>query len=476
MSYENIQANSKVETNKLNSGVLSFVDVMVSGLANMGPAMSLFFSMAFLVATIGKAVPFLVVLALFAILTLGNTMAEFSKKIPSSGSFINFIGNTFGFKLATASALTLVAGYIIAISGVIAVLGGWVSTILQRYLNLNINWMIFMIIGSIIITLLTIRGVKVSTHSAIIFFAFEALILIALSAIILIQGGDSGLSMAPFNPANLNDGLKGLALGFPLVVFLFVGWENSGALAEETAEPRKNVPKAIFAGIFIIAFIYILSSYTSVIGYGLSPDKIKAFANDAGPYDTLGVRYLGPARILVDLAGLTSIFATIVAAANSQARILYNAGREGLLPSIFARVGSKGRTPYAALITYMGLATLLVVIFGHNMAATDYFSDFTTLGTIPLIIMYAVSNIALPIYYLRHHRSEFRLIRHLLIPIIGVLVLILPFWGLVQPGQEWPFNAFPWIVLGLIVISVIWTIYLSGRKQISSKSLKAFNH
>lgn len=472
MNHDNAPANGGVE---LNKGVLSFVDVMVSGLANMGPAMSLFFSMAFLVATIGKAVPFLVTLALLAILTLGNTMAEFSKKIPSSGSFINFIAQTFGFKLATASALTLVIGYIIAISGVIAVLGGWVTTMLQRYSNLNINWMIFVVIGSIIITFLTIRGIKVSTHSAIIFFAFEAVVLIVLSAIIIIQGGDSGLSLAPFNPANVTGGMKGLALGFPLVVFLFVGWENSGALAEETADPRKNVPKAIFVSIFIIAFIYILSSYTSVIGYGLSPEKIKAFANDPGPYDTLGSRYLGLARILVDIAGLTSIFATIVAAANSQSRILYNAGREGLLPSVFARVGKKGRTPYVALITYIGLATLFVLTFGHKMAATDYFSDATTLGTIPLIIMYAVSNIALPIYYLRNYRSEFRLIRHLLIPIIGVLVLILPFWGLVQPGQEWPFNTFPWIVLGLIVVSMLWTIYLSIRKQISAKSMNAFN-
>jgi len=91
----------------LKRGALSFVDVMVSGLANMGPAMSLFFSMAFLVATIGKAVPFEIVLALLAILTVGNTLAEFSKKIPSSGSFVTFVGKTFGVKLATVSALTL---------------------------------------------------------------------------------------------------------------------------------------------------------------------------------------------------------------------------------------------------------------------------------------------------------------------------------------------------------------------------------
>lgn len=463
------------ETIGLKKGELSFVDVMVSGLANMGPAMSLFFSMAFLVGTIGKAVPFLIVLALVAILTLGNTMAEFSKKIPSSGSFITFIANTFGVKFATTSALTLVVGYIIAISGVIAVLGGWVTTIIQRYTNLNISWFLFMIIGSILITYLTIRGAKVSARWALVLFVFEAVILVLLSIVILINGGDSGLSLAPFNPLNTSEGLKSLALGFPLVVFLFVGWENSGALAEETVEPRKNVPKAIFIGIFIIAFIYILSSYTSVIGYGLSPAKLKMFAADAGPYDTLGVRYLGSARVLVDLAGLTSIFATILAAANSQSRILYKAGREGLLPRIFGRVGAKRQTPYVALISYMALATLLVLVFGFKIAATDYFGYASTLGTIPLILMYAISNIALPVYYIRYHRNEFRVLRHLIIPVVGVAVLILPFWGLVQPGQDWPFNTFPWIVLGLIIMSIIWTLYSFRQKDgVSAPSLAVF--
>lgn len=463
------------ETVGLRTGALSFVDVMVSGLANMGPAMSMFFSMAFLVGTIGQAVPFQIVLALLAILTLGNTMAEFSKKIPSSGSFITYIGKTFGVKLATASALTLIVAYIVAISGVVAVFGGWVATLLQRYANMNVPWLLLMAAGSVIITFLTIRGVKVSARSAIVMFAFEALVLIGLSLVIIFRGGDAGLSAAPFNPANTLDGLKGLALGFPLVVFLFVGWENSGALAEETADPRKNVPKAIFIGIFIMAFIYILTSYSSIIGYGMSAAKMKAFAADAAPFDTLGLRYFGPARILVDLAGLTSIFATIVAAANSQSRILYNAGREGLLPEVFGRVGAKGRTPYVALLTYMGIATLLVIIFGLHIDATTYFSEATTLGTIPLILMYAISNLALPVYYLRNHRSEFRVVRHLIVPVCGVAVLGLPFWGLVQPGQEQPFNLFPWIVLGLIAVSVLWTIYLSLRgKSLTSASLKAF--
>jgi amino acid transporter len=460
----------------LKHGALTFVDVMVSGLANMGPAMSLFFSMAFLVATIGKAVPFEIVLALFAVLTLGNTMAEFSRKIPSSGSFITFLGHTFGTRFATTSALTLIVGYIIAISGVIAVLGGWVSTLVERYTGVLLPWIVIMIIGSLLIGYLTIRDVKVSAKWAIVMFAFEALILILLSVVILVRGGADGISFTPFNPANTAGGFNGLALGFPLVVFLFVGWENSGALAEETLDPRKNVPRAIYIGIFVMALIYVLTSYSAIIGYGLNPQQLHAFANDQGPFDTLGARYLGPARILVDIAGLTSIFATILAAANSQSRILYNAGRNGLLPRVFGRISKRGRTPYVALATYFGVATLLAIVFGYKIGPNTFFGDASTLGTIPLILIYGITNVALPIYYLRHHRDEFKVFRHLVVPLIGVAAMAWPLWGLVQPGQPWPFNTFPWIVLGIIIASVVWTIVLLRRdKTVATKVLDVFH-
>lgn len=459
----------------LPKGILTLPDVLISGLANMGPAMSLFFSAAFLVATVGQAVPFVVVVTLFAILTLGNTLAEFSKKIPSSGSFVTFVGRTFGARFATASSITLVVGYIAAISGVIAVLGGWIATLVQRYSGDNVSWIIIMVIGAVLITYLTIRGVKVSSRWAVVLLFFEALILLVLSFVILAKGGKSGLSLTPFNPLSALGGWNSIALSFPLVVFIFVGWENSGALAEETTNPTKNVPRAVFLGIVIIAILYVISTYAMTVGYGTSPADLKAFANDSGPFDTLGKMYLGNGRILVDLAGLTSIFATIVAAANSQARILFNAGREGLVPKVFGKVSSKSKTPYMALLTYMGVATVLAIIFGYKIGPYEYFGYATTLGTIPLIIMYGLANIALPVYFWRHHRAEFKVWRHLIVPIVGVLVLIFPFWALVQPGQAFPYNWFPWLVLALILGSVVWTLILSAKdRTLADRVLEAF--
>lgn len=447
----------------LKKGVLGLTDVVISGLANMGPAMSLFFSISYLAESLGKAVPFEILLAGLAILTLGNTLAEFTKSIPSAGSFITFIEQTFGHRVATACSLTLIVGYVMAISGVNAALGGWVANIFERDLGLHLPWLVIVVMSNVLITMVLLKGVKVSSFWAIVFFVFETLVLLLLSAVIFYRGGVQGLSLAPFSPAGL--GIGALAASFPLAVFMFVGWENSGALAEETEKPQRNVPRAVFSGILLIASLYILSSYSAVMGFG--SDHVAQLAEDSAPYSTLGLRYLGSLHVLVDLAGLTSIIATIVAAANSQTRILYNAGRSGMLPSLLSRVNGKYQTPHVAIIVYMVSATVLVVIFGWKLEADTCFGYFTTLGTIPLILMYALSNVALPFYYRRVHPEQFRWLRHLLVPMLGLALLISPFWGLVQPGQPYPQNWFPWIILGLVVASIFWTLLVARKERLS---------
>ena len=86
----------------------------------------------------------------------------------------------------------------------------------------------------------------------------------------------------------------------------------------------------------------------------------------------------------------------------------------------------------------------------------DYFGFAGTLGTIPIILTYMLTNLALPVYVLRYRRSEVNVLRHFLLPIAGTVVMLFPLWGLIQPGQAWPFNVFPWIALVALVVSLVY--------------------
>src|SRR6202451_734476 len=128
---------------RLHKGALRLIDISASTMANIGPAYSFLFSFGLIVVTAGIAAPLTIVAAAVAIALLANTLAQFSRAQPSTGGFITFVGKTFGGTSAVTTALLCGAGYIIAISSVLVIAGGFLSIILQYYTGTNIPWIIF---------------------------------------------------------------------------------------------------------------------------------------------------------------------------------------------------------------------------------------------------------------------------------------------------------------------------------------------
>ena len=170
-----------------------------------------------------------------------------------------------------------------------------------------------------------------------------------------------------------------------------------------------------------------------------------------------------PIASACDHSQFTSTMSAMIAGSNSQARLIFNAAREGLLPSSLAKLHSQRHTPWASFLVFFGIGLAIVYIFGWTVEPVTFFGEIATLGTILVAVTYLVSNIALPVYYRRHHPDQFSWLKHLILPILGVLAIGFPLWALVQPGQPAPFNLFPWIALGIIVIGLIYAVIISRR-------------
>ena len=287
-----------------------------------------------------------------AIALLGNTLAQFSRAQPSTGGFITFVGKTFGGTSAVTTALLCGVGYIIAMASVIAVSGGFLSITLQRYGHVNIPWGYLTVILTALAVLMMIRGVAISTKIAGFFFAFEMLVLVVVSVASLIKNGGH-LSGIPFEPSHITNGFSGLAAGFPLAIYLFIGWENSAALAEETDNPRRNVPRAVFTSVAIMGVSYVLFAYATVSGFGYNVGKLGAAPI---PFISVADSTIGVLAFFAYLAGMTSTLGALIAGTNSQARLVFNAGREGLLPRFIGHVNPARRTPMNAIFTFVGIS------------------------------------------------------------------------------------------------------------------------
>jgi amino acid transporter len=310
--------------------------------------------------------------------------------------------------------------------------------------------------------------VAVSTKLAGFFFGFELLVLLVVSIATLIkQGGHLGV--APIVPHNITNGFTGLAAAFPLGVYLFIGWENSAALAEETNNPRRNVPRAVFLSVALMAVLYLLVAYATVSGFHYSASALTA---PLIPFISVAHGVAAWLTFIAYLAGLTSTLGVLIAAVNSQCRLIFNAGREGLLPRWIGYVHPVRRTPVNAIIAFVGIAGAITLGWaighcvggtGNSLSALNFFFESSTMGTILILFVYLAANVALPFYYRKYRPNEFNVLKHVVLPVLAVVVVAVPIYYLFKPPQPQPYNWFPWVGVGLIVVFILYSIWLVRR-------------
>ncbi|MEJ7690806.1 MAG: APC family permease [Nocardioidaceae bacterium] len=454
-------SNTTGGTPDLQGNALSAKDLLIAGMSYMAPGFSFFFTTALVAASAGIFMPISYVLAGLGVLCTGYVFAEFSKFAPSAGALQVFVDRGFGRIASIGAGLVLLAGYLCLQTGVLALFGGWTSHLIDRAFGFEIPWPLLSVIGMVAVTALMVRGVQMSVRATWVLFLSEFVLVVLVAVVVLMRGGDSGLSAAPFHLTDLGDvGWSGIALGMVFCVFSFVGFEGAISFAEETPNPAKAMPIAVLGGVAVIAVLYVVGTYAAVVGFGI--DNIDALAGDAEPISTLADRYSPILEPLLAVAVLTSIVANLTAAGNANARVLFNMGREGAVPAVLGRVESRYRTPAIAIVTFM-LGTLILAL----AAATrwDYATSFgyiAGLGALLALLIYMLATVALPFYVIRSGQP-LRPVPHVFVPVLGAGIWLVPMWGTLKPGQSWPASIYPGIAIGLVVVVGLYAVARSRR-------------
>jgi amino acid transporter len=85
------------------------------------------------------------------------------------------------------------------------------------------------------------------------------------------------------------------------------------------------------------------------------------------------------------------------------------------------------------------------------------------MGTILILVVYFLANLALPFYYRKYRPSEFNVLKHLVLPVLGMIAIAVPVYYLVKPGQAAPYDWFPYAALAIVVIAVFYAFILNQR-------------
>ncbi len=176
--------------------------------------------------------------------------------------------------------------------------------------------------------------------------------------------------------------LSGVEAAALLVLYAFVGFENSVVPAGETARPERNIPRALVATVIATAALYFLVqlAYVAVMPPGPQP---------AAPLVAFATVLAGPAGgLILTLTALFSVAGNISGSMTSTPRVTFALASDRLLPGWFGRINERWQTP-ANSILFMGLA-------GAALAVTGSFVWLAVVSTLARLIVYSVSIAALP--------------------------------------------------------------------------------
>ncbi len=448
-----------VPSRTLKRDTLKLRHAIIVSIAVMSPA-SIFFNTIPQAGVVGAAIPLCYVIAFIITLFVANQYSEFSRELPSSGSAYTFVTEGLGKYMGYLTAWFGLIAIIIGIPYTFTLLGVNMEALVMRWFGLDLNWSFWFVLTLGIAFALCYWGIRQSTNVDMTFMVFEVGVALVLAAIVLFHVGQKGgLPLAPFTFGAIPAG-GNLGIGVILAVLTFIGFEASASLGEETSNPHRNIPFAVFGSMILVGVFYILVAYAGTVGYGL--DKmVTGFANDPAPYDTITRKFSSPLLVvLIDLAGVVSYFSASLAIINSGARIMYKVGHDGLLPRWTAWLHPTRLNPVAAITAICVLGLVIGLIAGFAMMPLVAFGFWGTLDALFVMLVYALVCIASILFFWRKRRAQFNILRHVISPILGTIIMGIVFVFLLISPAPPPLNAIPyvlaiWVLIGIVMLFVL---------------------
>lgn len=436
-----------------------FVRTATAAAQNAGPSVTI----GFIVAAIGCALA-------------GLCYAELSSSIPISGSAYTYTYATMGELLAWIIGWDLILEYAVGAATVGIAWSEYLNNLLVNVLHTSpipyslshspfqqildpttnqvveqgiINLPALFIVA--VISLLLIKGTQESAF-------VNGLIVVVKTAIvilIIVLGWQfiNPVNHTPYIPessiftdehgvGHSYGGIMGILGAAGTVFFAFIGFDAVSTAAQETKNPKRDMPIGILGSLAICTVLYILFAHV-LTGVATVEDfrtggKEASVAFAISKY-MIGYEWLAQLVTVAILAGFSSVILVMLL---GQSRVFYAMGKDGLLPRAFGDLHPKYKTPYKA-----NLAILVIVGLFAAFIPGDIVGDMTSIGTLFAFILVCISVIVLrkteP-----DMKREFKTPLVPLVPILGVLVCLAMIYGL--GWTNW-LRLGVWLALGLMI-------------------------
>ena len=465
---------------------LTLVDAVAQSIGFMGPVFSIAFLVPLLVGLnasgkgAGVAAPLSVLLAGIGILALGWIVAQYAKRIHAAGSLYDYVTDGLGPRIGGAAGYLYYIGILVLGAGLLVLVGGFIHDTLQAEFNrapLSITAWMFVVFA--IIAVITYFGVALSTRAQLI-LALPSITVVLIFFLHVIFTVHNDVPKA-FNPSSSPQGFSGVLFGVLFGVLLFTGFETAANLGEETANPKRDIPRAVLIAVFAVGGFYLIGTYAQVAGFHFSIDLITKNAGAplfalAGPKAAGGYGSVAVDRLL-ELVVIFDMFAVLLGCSVAASRGFFALARDERLPKPLAKVSKRG-TPFNAMLVVMGLylATILITRFWNGLFALPqtphYFAVFawgSTFGGFALVCIYLLTAIG-ALRGLRDHEMYPAVV---VASIVGILVTVGAIYGAIYKVAS-PTIWAPWAAAGVFVIGLVLTFVMPGKPGTGQRAVDEF--
>ena len=405
----------------------------------------------------GPAITLSFVIAALGCCFAGLCYAEFASMIPVAGSAYTYAYATMGELIAWIIGWDLVLEYSVAATTVSISWSRYMVVLLEDIgvhlpaaltacpwdggiVNLPAAFIV------VVMSLFLIRGTKGSSVlNGIIVFLKVAVIVLFIALGWRYIDSNNYTPYLPKNTGTLGEfGLSGVLRGAAIVFFAFLGFDAVSTAAQETKNPKRDMPIGILGSLLVCTVLYMLfghvmtgvAHYSEFAGHeGIAPVAIAI--QHIGDSGHAAFPWLNRAILLAILFGYCSVIMVTLLA---QSRVFYSMSRDGLLPPFFSRIHPRFRTPAHSNLLFMAMVALMAAFVPASMAG-----EMTSIGT-----LLAFTLVCAAVLVVRRSQPDaprgFRTPLVPLVPVLGILTCL----GLMLflPADTW-IRLVVWMLLGL---------------------------
>jgi amino acid transporter len=448
----------------LGPPVLSTIDAIAQSLA-IGPVFSAIFLAALVARAAGSAAPLATVIGAGGAICVGWVIVLFARRFSGAGAIYDYVRRSTNPTLGLfAAGVYFIGTLFLGGAGILLAIGVVASNFFAG-LGFALPWWLWSTGAALAVFAVNHLGIRATTRTQLTLTLIGVAPILVLAAAVMLKGGAHGHTWEVFNPSSPHTG--NLFRGVLFAITLFMGFEASASLGEETADPKRVIPVAVIGTVLISALFYLLVVYASAIGFGV--DKITEWGSDASPLSTMARRYVGGwLAPWVDVALLVDMLAVASAFTATGARGWFSLARHGLLPSVLAKV-SGYKTPLGGNIVVSGNALALIAITAIVFPRMDpmVMFDVTVLwGSILIDVIY----IMLALIAIQLVPADFRSWWQWLALVGAVLTPVLAIYGAVIPFPPYPVDIAVYGSLASIALAFVWT---AGLRMSAAHRLEA---